>query len=251
MNPPFVEQVSRHNSYVGNLPTALEYEKARRLTDIIGEGLGVQPLMFRTGRFGAGLRTGDILKRLGYQVDSSLSVCWPPEGTDWQRGLWSFSARPHWIDRERTLMEIPASAALVGRLAERHGTRLAPAVFHPLMQRLPVGAALARLGLLERIRLSPEGMTIEEARRLVRHMVAAGHRVFVVTYHSPSLEPGNTPYVRSEEDVQRLLDWLDAFYAFFREEIAGRPASWRDVRFGTPDRMAGAALARPEVPATA
>ena len=78
VNPPFLEEVSRHNSYVGNLPTALEYEKARRLTDIIGDRLGVQPLVFRTGRFGAGLRTGDILKRLGYQVDSSLSVCWPP-----------------------------------------------------------------------------------------------------------------------------------------------------------------------------
>lgn len=233
VNPPFIEEISGHNSYVGNLPTALEYEKARVLTETIAERLGVQPRIFRTGRFGAGRRTGDILKRLGYQVDSSLSVCWPPEGTDWQRGLWSFSARPQWIDRERTLMEIPASAALVGRLARRHGTRLAPVVFHPLTQRVPVGAALARLGLLERIRLSPEGMTIDEAKRLVRHMVADGHRVFVVTYHSPSLEPGNTPYTRSAEDVRRMLDWLDDFYSFFREEVGGRPATWQEVRFGS------------------
>lgn len=232
VNPPFLEEISRHNSYVGNLPTALEYEKARRLTEAIAERLGVQPRIFRTGRFGAGRRTGDILKRLGYQVDSSLSVCWPPEGTDWQHGLWAFSAQPHWIDRERTLMEIPASAALVGRLAASQGRRLAPVVFHPLMQRLPLGAALARLGLLERIRLSPEGITLAEAKRLVRHMAAEGHRVFVVTYHSPSLEPGNTPYTRTADDVRRLLDWLDAFYTFFREEIGGRPATWQEVRFG-------------------
>lgn len=236
VNPPFLEEVSRHNSYVGNLPTALEYEKARRLTETIAERLGVQPRIYRTGRFGAGQRTGDILKRLGYQVDSSLSVCWPPEGTDWQRGLWAFSARPQWIDRERTLMEIPASAALVGRLARSQGTRLAPLVFHPLVQKLPVGAALARLGLLERIRLSPEGITIAEAKRLVRAMVADGHRVFVVTYHSPSLEPGNTPYTRTADDVARMLDWLDEFYTFFREEIGGRPATWQEVRFGTPAR---------------
>jgi hypothetical protein len=242
VNPPFIEEISRHNSYVGNLPTALEYEKARRLTEVIAERLGVQPRIFRTGRFGAGRRTGDILKRLGYQVDSSLSVCWPPEGTDWQHGLWAFSARPQWIDRERTLMEIPASAALVGRLASGQGRHLAPVVFHPLVQHLPVGAALARLGLLERIRLSPEGITIEEAKRLVRYMVADGHRVFVVTYHSPSLEPGNTPYTRNAEDVQRMLDWLDEFYTFFREEIGGRPATWQEVRFGTEQR----APARPE-----
>jgi len=53
-----------------------------------------------------------------------------------------------------------------------------------------------------------------------------------VTYHSPSLEPGNTPYTRSEEDVRRLLDWLDEFYTFFREETGGRMARWEDVRFG-------------------
>ncbi|MDO9710533.1 glycosyltransferase [Paracraurococcus sp. LOR1-02] len=232
VNPPFFEQVSEHASYVGNLPAALEYEKARRLTEAIGEHLGVTPRIYRTGRFGAGRRTGDILKRLGYLVDSSVSVCWPPEGADWQPGRWTVSARPHWIDRERTLLEVPASAGLVGRLGPRHGQRLAPLVFHPLAQRLAVSAALSRLGLLERIRLSPEGITIEEAKRLVRHMLAEGQRVFVLTYHSPSLVPGNTPYTRTADDVRRFLAWLDEFYAFFREEAGGRPATWQEVRFG-------------------
>jgi glycosyltransferase involved in cell wall biosynthesis len=232
VNPPFLEDLSRHNSYVGNLPTGLEYEKARRLTEVIAERFGVAPRVYRTGRFGAGLRTGDILKRLGYLVDSSLPVCWPPENVGRQRGSWAFSSRPCWIDREQTLMEIPPSAALVGRLAARHGPRLAPLVFHPLTQHLPLSGVLSRLGLLERIRLSPEGMTIGEAKRLVRHMLAEGHRVFVVTYHSPSLVPGNTPYTRTADDVHRLLDWLDEFYTFFREDVGGRPATWWEVRFG-------------------
>lgn len=244
VNPPFLESVGEHNSYVGNLPAALEYEKARRLTEVIADAFGTVPRIYRTGRFGAGQRTGDILKRLGYLVDSSVSVCWPPEGVEWQRGRWPVSARPHWIDRERTLLEVPASAGLVGRLAARPGQRLAPLAFHPVAQRLAVSAALARLGLLERIRLSPEGMTIGEARRLVRHMLAEGHRVFVVTYHSPSLAPGNTPYTRSGDDVRRFLDWLDAFYTFFREEAGGRPATWQEVRFGPEAR-------RPATPAQA
>lgn len=232
VTPPFLEEVNERNSYVANLPTGLEFEKARHLTEALEAAFGTAPRVYRTGRFGAGRRTADILKRLGYLVDSSLSVCWPPEGSDRQPGLWSLTARPHWIDRERTLLEMPVSAALVGRLARPWGRLIAPLVFHPLAQRLALGGAMSKFGLLERIRLSPEGMTLDEAKRLVRFMIADGHRVFVLTYHSPSLAPGNTPYTRSEDDVRRFLDWLDAFYSFFREEVGGRPATWREVRFG-------------------
>jgi glycosyltransferase involved in cell wall biosynthesis len=247
VTPPFVEEVNEHNSYVGNLPAALELEKARRLTSILGEAFGTAPLIYRSGRFGAGRRTADILKRLGYAADSSMAPCWPPESGNEQvrTGAFTFSPRPSWIDRERSLMEIPISAALVGGLAGPVGTRLAPFVFDPRLKHSFIPGALSRLGLLERIRLSPEGITLEEAKRLTRHMYAAGHRVFVLTYHSPSLEPGNTPYVRSAEDVQRFLGWLDAYYAFFREEIGGRCASWREVRYGAGVRPAASAAPMP------
>ena len=129
-------------------------------------------------------------------------------------------------------MEIPVSAALVGRLARRHGQWLAPLVFHQRAQPFRLAGVTARLGLLERIRLTPEGMTIEEGKRLTRVLHAAGQRVFVLTYHSPSLEPGNTPYVRTVAQRERFLAWLDEYYSFFREEIGGRSATWQEVRFG-------------------
>lgn len=69
-----------------------------------------------------------------------------------------------------------------------------------------------------------------EAKRLVRQMRANRHRFFVPTDHSPSLEPGNTPYTRTADDVRRLLARLDDFYTFFREEIGGRPVRWQEVR---------------------
>ncbi len=247
VTPPFVEEVNERNSYVGNLPVAIELEKARRLTEMLGEAFGIAPLIYRSGRFGAGTRTADILKRLGYLADSSLAPCWPPAGgvAEAQASAWALPARPFWLDRERQLMEIPNSAALVGSLSGPLGRRLAPFIFHPSSSRTGLPGALSRLRLMERIRLSPEGITLEEAKRLVRHMAAGGQRVFVLTYHSPSLEPGNTPYVRSAEDLRRFLDWLDGFYSFFREELRGRPATWREVRFGA----AGAEAAR--VPAEA
>ncbi|MDB5412179.1 MAG: hypothetical protein JWR10_514 [Rubritepida sp.] len=235
VTPPFDEALGERNSFAGNLPVALELAKARHLTELLGEAFGEAPRIYRTGRFGAGPRTGDILKSLGYLADSSITPCWPPEGVvrPW------LSARPFWADRERTLMEIPVSAALVGRLS--HATGVAPLVFGKRMQRLRVAGALSRLGLMERIRLSPEGMTLDEAKRLTRHMLADGQRVFVLTYHSPSLVPGNTPYVRTDEDLKRFLGWLDEFYAFFAQEAGGRFGSWRDLRLGQPTTMALAA----------
>ncbi len=232
VTPPFTEVLGEDNSFAGNLPLAVELEKAKTLTGALEDAFGIAPQIWRTGRFGAGPRTADVLKRLGYLADSSTSPCWPAgaarNGQDW------LSQAPHWLDRERSLMEIPVTAALVGRLAARHGPRIAPWLFGPRADRLRLAGMAARLGLLERIRLTPEGTTIEEAKRLVRAMRAAGHRVFVVTYHSPSLEPGNTPYVHDIAQRDRLLRWLDAFYTFFREEIGGRPATWQEVRGAAP-----------------
>ncbi|WP_207537002.1 glycosyltransferase [Sabulicella rubraurantiaca] len=226
VTPPFDEELSERNSYTGNLPLALQIEKAKRLTGALQDAFGIHPRIWRTGRFGPGSRTADIIKQLGYECDSSLTPCWPAEGLA-EGSHWALDARPRWLDRERTLLGLPVSAALVGSAAH---PELARRLYRSRSEIL-AGMA-ARFGLMERIRLSPEGITLDEAKRLVRAMRTRGHRVFVLTYHSPSLAPGNTPYARTEEDVTRLLRWLDAFYAFFREEIGGRPARWREIRQG-------------------
>ena len=227
VTPPFEEEINIHNSYAGNLPVKLEFAKARCLTETLSEHFGRVPRIYRTGRFGAGRRTADILKRLGYTADSSVTPCWPAAGI---ADSWSFSATPYWADHEQSLLEIPVAAALVGTLADTRLGRLAPLLFDSWSNRYRLPGALSRLGLLERIRLSPEGMTVEEAKRLVRHMLSIGHQVFVLTYHSPSLTPGNTPYVRDQRQVSQFLAWLDEFYAFFREEVGGRSATWEEIR---------------------
>lgn len=231
VTPPFVEEVGERNSFAGNLPAALELEKARQLTFALCDAFGAAPLIYRTGRFGAGMRTADILKYLGYLADTSVAPCWPPEGSHPLARFrsWSMPKGPFWIDRERTLLEIPITASLVGTVSGKLGQTAAPFIFGPSVTRTGLPGILSRLHLLERIRLSPEGTTIDDAKRLTRHMLRAGHRIFVLTYHSPSLVPGNTPYTRSEKDVQRFLNWLDEYYAFFVEEVKGRPATWREV----------------------
>jgi GT2 family glycosyltransferase len=228
VTPPFVENVNIRNSFPGNLPFVVEYEKLQRLTGTLREGFGTQPLIYRAGRCGVGPNTGAILEHLGYQADTSVMPFWDYRhqgGPDFH----AMTPAPYWLDKNRTILELPISAGLVGRAAGLPSSLSAPA-FSLAAQRTGVTSVLARLGMLERIRLSPEGITIQEAKRLVRYMVACGHKVFVLTYHSPSLEPGNTPYVRTSADLARFLDWLAAFYDFFINDIGGEAASWRTIR---------------------
>jgi hypothetical protein len=116
---------------------------------------------------------------------------------------------------------------MVGR-----GANLAPdlaaRLFSPRAEQTRLPAVLARLGILERIKLTPEGITIDEARKLVRAMRARGTKVFTLSYHSPSLMPGSTPYVRNQADLDRFLGWLDSFYEFFINEIGGQPITYAD-----------------------
>jgi len=228
VTPPFDETVSFHNSYPGNLPLQLEYDKIASLTEEIDRAFGVTPRIFRAGRYGVGPNTGGILRRLGYLADSSVVPCWSfadEGGPDYRL----MSARPFWVDRDRTLLELPVSAAMVGAAAG-FPAAVRARLFRRSSERARLPSVMARLGLLERIKLTPEGIALEEAKRLVRHMVGDGIKVFVLTYHSPSLEPGNTPYVRTPEDLQRFIAWLDAFYDFFRSEIGGTPATWSEAR---------------------
>jgi GT2 family glycosyltransferase len=228
VTPPFVEVISKRNSYPGNLPMVVEYDKLLALTNMLEEAFGIRPRIYRAGRCGFGPNTGEILRHLGYLVDSSIMPYWnygPQSGPDFR----AYGNEPFWIDRDRTVLEMPISVALVGRAA-RLGPSMSFGLFNPVSERAGVTAAVARLGLIERIRLTPEGIDIDEAKRLVRQMIAEQHRVFVLTYHSPSLEPGSTPYVRTAADLTHFLAWLEEFYDFFTTEIGGRCVSWRDVR---------------------
>ncbi len=228
VTPPFVEYVSTHNSYQGNLPPALEFAKIQVLTEELTKVFGCAPRIFRAGRYGVGPNTGGVLSYFGYEADSSVVPRWnfaAQGGPDFR----AMDANPYWIDAAQKILELPVTAAIVGRAAGLPHL-LKARVFGRYSEAAGFPSVMSRLGLLERIKLTPEGITIDEAKRLVGHMVANGHKVFVLTYHSPSLEPGNTPYVRNEKDLAKFLGWLDEFYDYFTREVGGVCASWRDVR---------------------
>lgn len=246
VSPPFEEPVNNRNSYPGNLPAALERTKLTILTEAIAERFGTRPTVYRAGRYGYGPNTAGILAELGYQIDTSVvphTDFGPEEGADFS----ALGIDPYWIDHEGGLLEVPLTVGWTGLLAKA-GPWLQPLCRTPQAQKLRLPGVLARTKLFERIRLTPEGMTFDEMRRLTLALLARGQRVFNFTYHSPSLEPGHTPYVRSADDLQRFVGTIEKYLEFFFGEIGGRAATFHDVRglcSSPAPAPAGAAAVRP------
>jgi len=228
VSPPFDEAVSNRNSYPGNLPASLERAKLKHLTEVIGQRFGHRPTVYRAGRYGYGPNTATILAELGYQVDTPI-VPRTDFGADEGPDFSGCGIAPYWIDRKGGLLEVPLSVGWTGLFAAA-GPWLQPLCRTPQAQKLHLPGMLARTGLFERIRLSPEGITFDELRRLTLALFARGHRVFNFSYHSPSLEPGHTPYVRSADELARFVGTIERYLEFFFGELGGRATTLDDVR---------------------
>lgn len=220
VNPPFEEAVTTRNSYPGNLPPALEARKLEALTETIAANFGIRPTAYKAGRYGLGPATTALLERLGYRLDLSL-VPHSDFGSDGGPDFRACADRPYWFGHGGDLLEIPLSRGFTGLMAPL-GRRLFPMLERPALRPLHPGGVAARLRLLERATLTPEGVPPEAHRRLTRSLLAQGHRVFSLTYHSSSLGIGGSPYVRSIEERERFLAAIADYLAFFRDEIGGR-----------------------------
>jgi hypothetical protein len=201
VNPPFDEEVSEYNSYAGNLPVELEREKFRILRDTIEDRFGTAPLIYRAGRYGLGRDTAEILSANGLTIDTSVRSMFDYSGNGGPNYR-DHPLRPYWIDRSRNLLELPLTTVFWGPL------RRLGASIYPYLWRMPSARGmLSRARLLERIPLTPEGVTLEEALRGIDVAIDEGLPLLVLSFHSPSLAPGHTPYVRDQGDLTKLYNW--------------------------------------------
>ncbi len=207
VNPPLEEAVTEFNSFAGNLPEHLERTKFSVLRDAIEANFGTAPLIYRAGRYGTGPNTAAILRDGGIAIDTSVRARFDYSSTGGPNYR-DFPVHPWWIGAPGGLMELPLTTVYWGLLRQL-GHWLYPALWRTPRLR----GALARVGLLERIPLTPEGVTLEEALRGIDIAIDEGLPVLVFSFHSPSLSPGHTPYVRDEAGV-------DAFYDWWREVLA-------------------------------
>jgi len=219
LTPPFSEEPTPANSFAGTLPRAVERAKLVTLTEAIEARFGRRPRVYRAGRYGLGPHTAELLEELGYAVDMSVAP-----GADYSgEGGPDFTAydpAPFWFGTHRRMLELPMTWGFAGVLSA-WGRRLYPCIAGRAATGIRLPGVLARLRLLEFIRLTPEGETLAALRHLTRSLLARGQRVFSFSYHSPSLVPGNTPYVRSQRELDVFLDVMQGFLDFFLGELRG------------------------------
>lgn len=204
VNPPFDEIVSGYNSFPGNLPEVLEAAKIDVLTDAITVAFGAAPRAFRAGRYGIGPRTLRLLAARGYVLDSSMRSRYSYVG----EGGPDFRDIGNAPFRRAGLIELPLTTVFTGTLRGR-GQGLYDAI-----GRLPRGRGLfARTGLLARVALTPEEMPVADVLEALRAAHGDGVRLFNFAFHSPSLEPGHTPYVRDAAELAAFYDWWERVLA--------------------------------------
>lgn len=211
VSPPHDEEVTQYNSFAGNLPPALELAKLKNLRSTIEQNFGAQPLIYRAGRYGVGPNTARFLSEVGIAIDTSVRSRF-----DYSAGggpnFGDLPLQPWWIGEPGGLMELPLTTVFQGALRQWGNA------IYPRLWRIPrMRGVLARLGLLDRIPLTPEGVGIAEALRGIDIAAAEDVPILVFSFHSPSLSPGFTPYVREADDLDHFYDWWRQAFARLAE----------------------------------
>lgn len=223
VNPPHVEEVTVRNSFAGNLPPGLERQKLAALVDEIRDTLGVQPEIYKAGRYGLGPSTATTLEMLGFKVDTSVLPYTDLRfkfGPDFR----CFTEQPFAFGEARALLQLPVTRAFLGS-AQGAAEAIFPLVDSERRLQSYARGLLARAHLIDRVTLTPEGIDFDQMRRLTRDLLARGERLFVLSFHSPSLEAGHTPYVVDQKTRDEFLARLERYLEFFFGEIGGEATS--------------------------
>jgi glycosyltransferase involved in cell wall biosynthesis len=226
--PPIVGPKDDWHSFSGNIGPSLERLKIGRLARRIEERLGRRPTIFKAGRYGLGPNTVEALIELGFEID--LSIC-PAYDFSAMGGpdFTAYTARPGWYGAPGRLLSLPTTAGWLGA-AGRFAEDLAPPLHAPLGRRLALPRWAARANVLYPVRLSPEGTDLASLIRLTKRLHAGGLRVFTLSFHSPTLQVGHTPYTSSEAELTALLAEIDGYLRFFREDLGGQFTTPSEVR---------------------
>ena len=222
--PPFKESINSRNSMLSNLPAELIREKLLRLCEATEERLKIRPRVFRSGRWSFGSRVASILSEAGYEIDTSVcpSVDWSEEfGPDFSNAPdVPYCFKPRDVlrpDPDGKMLEVPAT---VGYFQDNDQIcrRLRKYLRRSFVSKLHLIGVLDRLRLLNLRWLSPELTTSADMLRLCRVLLHKGHSLLNMSFHSTSLLPGKSPFVKNDRELELFLHRIRSVLEFAVEK---------------------------------
>jgi len=218
--PPVSEAFVPRNSMLKNLPAELQVAKVQRLTRALEEAFDRSPTSFRAGRYGFGPDTVAALQCCGdYRVDSSVSPFISLEDVDDGPTFVGAPIVPYRLAPDRDVRE-PAPDGKLLEIPLSYGFSRGPFSFwdpaRRLLEAAPVRwlrlAGIAdRVGLLKRVSLSPEYQAVDDMLTLSRRLLEHGVQHLQLSWHSPTLKPGLSPFAATAADVARLYASIEAY----------------------------------------
>jgi len=225
VNPPMEEKLTISNMYPGNLSYRLEYNKLKVLKEQIKKIFNFSPIIYKAGRSGIGENTSKILEELGFNID--LSICSAFDYTaDGGPDFSNYQPSPFFFGTQNQLLEIPSTGAFVGIAGSFSKQIYKAAGYFDIFK---AQAIIARLGIVDRLLLSPENFTPKENIKLTKFLFNKGCRNFTWNFHNTALLPGMTTYTKNKKELTQFLDSFRFFFDFFLGEMNGQ--------FSTPTKL--------------
>jgi hypothetical protein len=230
--PPIADHipVCARDTYLHNLPVNLVREKLSSVYDCFRKA-GLSPTSFRGGRYSSGGAVHEFLQDHGFLADASVCpyTTWFDDGApDYRRrGLEPIRLPPRRAGQS-AMWEIPLTLAFTRRPYQLW-CKWYDLVERSWLSKLRLIGIGERLGIVRKVWLSfesPLGARMQEfLNRLQRLQV----ETVCFTMHSSSLVPGGNSFTRTEVDIARLLERLDAVFGALRNNAVFQPATVTEV----------------------
>jgi hypothetical protein len=226
--PSTAADIERH-PYALSLPLDQFDAQLDSLTRAIEDAIGVQPVSYRSGRFGFSAAHVSSLERRGYVVDSSVA----PLFYEAHKNGPDFVGAPlvpyflSYDDATRAgtsdLLELPISAAL---------SRRVPPIVERWYARAPspyaTKRALRLLGIADVRWLRPTYTSAEAKMTLARQIVGRGVPLLNLLFHSSEAIVGGSPYNTTQAQLDAFLERLTRFLDFAVRDLGAEPMTFAE-----------------------
>jgi len=222
--PPVDENISEKNSMLCNLHGDLISSKLEHLYTLFQNRIDGSPFSFRAGRWAINDAVVQALAELGIRVDTSVSplVDWskyygPNHFFKKNEAFFFLDNKCNSLKTKQDILEIPPTIGFL------QGPFPIFRLFRYIFSKKPL-SYLHIIGILEKFNLlnlrwlSPELSSADDLVKLARTMINANRRIINFTFHSTTLLPGNSPFVKNEPDLQYFYFKIESFLSHCFEQ---------------------------------